>query len=169
MDIEMEDATSGIRATEAITADDPKARIIYLTAHETEQTILTAMASGAADYLVKGCGKAHMLEHMRQVLQGAPMLDSKIQEIVMNEYKRLHRSEKSLFYFITKIGSLTPTERELVRYLLDGYKLREIAETRHVEIVTVKTQIHTLLGKFGCKHSSEVVKLITDLGITQLF
>lgn len=87
----------------------------------------------------------------------------------MREYKRLHKSEQGLVWFITKTGTLTPTERELVRYLLDGYKVKQIAEERHVEVVTIKTQIHSLLVKFQCKRTTEVVRLIEQLGLADLF
>ncbi len=169
MDIEMEDATAGIRATETILSRHPQVKVVYLTAHETEQTIITSMATGAVDYLVKGCTDTHMLEHLRGVRDGTQNLDAKIQGIVMREYKRLHKSEQGLVWFITKTGTLTPTERELVRYLLDGYKVKQIAEERHVEVVTIKTQIHSLLVKFQCKRTTEVVRLIEQLGLGDLF
>jgi hypothetical protein len=59
---------------------------------------------------------------------GDPMLDARIQQTVLKEYTLLRRSEKSLLFFINNVSQLTPTERALVRYLLDDKKLREIAE-----------------------------------------
>ena len=47
MDIEMEQMNSGILATEAIREENPEAGIIFLTAHETREMIVTAMGAGA--------------------------------------------------------------------------------------------------------------------------
>lgn len=168
MDIEMEDMNAGIRASELI-LDEKSANIIFLTAHETETVILSSMAVGAVDYVVKGCPEEVLLEHIRRAYSGSPMLDAKIQNLVLREYSRLRQSEESLLFFIHNISRLTAAERELVKLLLMDKKVKEIAEIRCVEIVTVKTQIKSLLRKFGCSRSKEIVKIIQELGITHLF
>lgn len=169
MDIEMENLTAGIIATEMIRDDNPDARIIFMTAHETKEMILSAMGTGAIDYIVKGCPEEEVLDHIRSAYRGKPLMNSKIQEILLQEYKRLQKSEKSLFYFINNISNLTNTERILIRMLLEDKKVKEIAQERNVEIVTVKTQINGLLKKFGCSRSKEIVKLIKDLNLVHLF
>ncbi len=169
MDIEMESANAGVIAAEQILAYNPKILIVYLTSHETEKTVITAMATGAVDYIVKGLTKEQLLEHLHQVVNGDAQLDTKIQKVLMSEYQRLRKSENSLLFFIKKLSDLTPAEKELVRFLLQGYKIKEIAEIRYVEIGTIKTQIHSLLRKFDCKRTSEVVKTIEELGISELF
>ena len=169
MDIEMETLNAGIQATEKILDADPDAKVIFLTAHETESMILTSMGAGAVDYIVKGCSEEELLRHIRAAYEGEPMLDARIQHTVLKEYSRLRRSERSLLFFINSVSKLTPTERALVRCLLDGFKLREIAEMRFVEVVTVKTQIKGLLRKFGCTRSKEIVEMIRELGVEHLF
>lgn len=169
MDIEMENMSAGVTAAEAIRDFDPDRMILYLTAHDTEKMILTAMGTGAVDYIVKGCPDGEVLAHIRSAAAGRPMLDAKIQNTVMQEYNRLRRSERSLLFFINNVSQLTATERELVRLLLQGKKVKEIAAIRCVEVVTVKTQIKGLLHKFGCSRTKEIVEMIQQLGITHLF
>ena len=169
MDIEMERLTAGIEATEQILEEDPEAKVIFLTAHETDEMVLTSMGAGARDYVVKGGEDEVLLSHIRAVHRGTPMMDARIQQIMLKEYSRLRRSEQSLLFFIEKVSHLTPTERALVRYLLDGYKAREIAEARCVEIVTVKTQTKELLRKFNCKRTREIVEIVHQLGLERLF
>lgn len=169
MDIEMETLNAGIQATEKILDIHADARVIFLTAHETESMILTSMGAGAVDYIVKGCSEEELLRHIRAAYEGEPLLDARIQHTVLKEYSRLRRSERSLLFFINSVSRLTPAERALVRCLLDGYKVREIAEMRCVEVVTVKTQIKGLLRKFGCTRSKEIVEMIRELGVEHLF
>ncbi len=52
MDIEMENPNAGITATEQIREMLGNANIIFLTVHDTNEMILTAMGAGAVDYLV---------------------------------------------------------------------------------------------------------------------
>lgn len=169
MDIEMETATAGISAAEHILEKHPDVQVIFLTAHETENMILTSMGAGAVDYIVKGCSDEELLAHIRAAAEGHPMLDAKIQNMVFREYSRLRASEKSLLFFINSVSKLTSAERDLVRLLLEGKKVREIAEIRCVEVVTVKTQIKSLLRKFGCARTKDIVELIRELNVAHLF
>ncbi len=169
MDIEMETATAGIRAAERILEAQPDMMIIFLTAHETENMILTSMGAGAVDYIVKGCPDEELLMHIRSAAAGRPMLDGKIQNMLLKEYSRLRASEKSLLFFINSVSKLTSAERDLVRLLLEGKKVREIADIRCVEVTTVKTQIKGLLRKFGCARTRDIVELIRELNVAHLF
>ena len=169
MDIEMETIDAGIRAAELITAKHPEIKIIFLTAHETDDMITSAMGTGAVDYVVKGCEEERLLEHIRRAHQGRAELEPKIQNTVMQEYARLRRSERSLIFFINNVAHLTPAEHELVKLLLQDKKVAEIARLRCVEVVTIKTQIKSLLRKFGCTRTKEIVATIRELNVAHLF
>ena len=169
LDIEMETVNAGLMAAETVRDHHPDAKIIFLTAHETQQFILTAMALGAADYIVKGTDYEDIGVHIRNVFAGHPILESKVQSIIMQEYKRLKKTEESLMGFIHTVSLLTPAERELIKLLLRHYKVAEIAKERSVEMVTVKTQINSLLRKFEVSRSKEIVKIINELNIGHLF
>lgn len=169
MDIEMENRISGIIATEIILGKNKEAKIIFLTAHETEDMVLTAMGTGAVDYIVKGSPEEDIIHHIRSAYNGKPIMEGKVQAIIMKEYKRLQMSEKGLLFFINNISNLTNAEKEIIRLLLKKMKIREIAQKRGVEMVTVKTQITGLLQKLGVSRTKEVIKKITELNLTHLF
>ncbi|MFB7142188.1 response regulator [Gottfriedia sp. NPDC056225] len=169
MDIEMESAIAGIKATERIRDWDKNEKIIYLTAHETKEVILMAMGTGAIDFIVKGISEKDILAHIRNAYKGNSLLDMKVQQVVMQEYIRLQQSEKSLLFFIHNISNLTNTERQLIEFFLKGMKVNEIAKARRVEVVTIKSQINTLLKKFGVSRTKEIVKTLKDLNLAHLF
>ncbi len=169
MDIEMETVNAGILAAEQIRDQGKGQQVIFLTAHETDQTIITAMGTGAVDYIVKGCQEQEILRHIRNAYKGKPVMEARIQETIMREYSRLQRSERSLLFFINNVSQLTAAERELLRLLLDGKKVKDIAGIRCVEMNTVKTQIKGLLRKFGCSRTKEIVSMIQELNISHLF
>ena len=169
MDIEMETINAGIAAAEKIRDQGRGQQVIFLTAHETNQMIITAMGTGAVDYVVKGCPDEEILQHIRNAYGGKPVMESRIQETIMREYSRLQRSEQSLLFFINNVSQLTAAEREWLRLLLEGNKVKDIAHIRCVEIITVKTQIKGLLRKFGCSRTKEIVSMIQELNISHLF
>lgn len=169
MDIEMEQMNAGILATQRIRDELPDAGVIFLTVHETKEVIVTAMGAGALDYLVKGCPDEEILKHIRNAYEKHPMMEARIHETVMQEYVRLQKSEHSLLFFINNMSKLTATERELIKLLLRGYKVNEIAGIRCVETSTVKTQVKGLLRKFGCSRTKEIVQIIRELNVEHLF
>lgn len=169
MDIEMEKINAGIMAAEAIHYMNPEIKIIFLTAHETNEMVITAMATGSVDYIVKGIADEEVLKHIRSANEGQPLLEAKFQKTIMQEFNRLRSSERSLLFFINTISKLTPVERELVKLLLEGHKVAQIADIRCVEVVTVKTQIKSLLKKFGCSRTKEIVSRINELKVNHLF
>ena len=169
MDIEMDALNSGILATEEIHKFDPEIPVIFLTAHDTDEMIVTAMASGAVDYVVKSAEYDTILKHIRKAYEGEPILEARIQTKMRDELFRLSRTEKSLLFFINNISKLTPAERELIKLFLKNKKIDEIAKIRCVEVVTVKTQIKSLLKKFGLSRTKEIVKQIRELNIEHLF
>ena len=57
---------------------------------------------------------------------------------------------------------------ELLRLLLDGKNRREICQLRHVEMSTVKSQIHNILKKFDKKSVEEIRKMISSMNLYNL-
>lgn len=169
MDIEMEDLHSGIRATEQINDLNLATKIIYLTAHETREIVLTAMATGAVDYIVKNGDYPTIFRHIRAVMANQSLMAGVASNIILEEYQRLKKTEKNLVYFINNISQLTVSEREIIGLLLKGLKISQIAKERSVEVVTVKTQITSILRKFGERRTKEIVKMIRDLNLEHLF
>ena len=169
LDIEMDSSQAGIDAAAQIHVQKPQAKIMYLTAHDSDDMILTAMATGAVDFFVKGNPNKWLLRHIRMAAAGTPIMSEHAQAVMLQEYSRLRKSEESMLFFVHTLSLLTPTERELVRYLLQGLNLRQISEVRMVSKDTVKSQIRSIREKFGCAHTKEIVAQIRTLGLEHLF
>ncbi len=169
LDIEMESLYAGIYAAGVIKYEFPDSKIIYLTVHDSEEMVLTAMATGVNDYIVKGRANSEILEHIRMCMRGTPIINENIQSIFLKEYTRLRESEQSLLYFLEKLSKLTPAEREFLYYQLQGYNNREISELRYVSLETTKSQAKSIRDKFNAKRTKDVVRIIRSLNLEHLF
>lgn len=169
MDMEMESMYAGAHAAEQIIANGIKTKIIFLTIHEADDHVFTGMTVGAVDYLTKTMPTDEILEHIRQAQKGMPSIEPILQQRLMNEFSRMRRSEKSFIYFVHKISELTPAEKELIHLLFEEKTVKQIAQIRSVEIVTVKTQIQRLLRKFGMHRTKDILELLRQLGMERLF
>ncbi len=169
MDIEMETPTAGIISATEILDLEPDVKIIFLSVHEDDNTIVSSMATGAVDYMVKSDNAQSIISHIKKAYMDKVEMEAKIQSCMRNEFLRLSKSNSDIIKFTKKISSLTHSEREIISLLLKGLKINEIAKIRCVEAVTIKTQIGHLLKKFGVKRSKEIVEQINNLNLAELF
>jgi len=170
MDIEMESHQDGIEAAGRLSAMKPELGVIFLTVHEDDETIYKAYTlNNARDYLVKSAEHAEILHSIEGAFKdqthGSPSKASKLQ----SEFSRLKQTENSLLFFMGILSQITQAEREIIKLLLQSYKVEEIAQIRMVEAVTIKSQINTLLKKFNMRRTREIVSLIHKLNISFLF
>ncbi|WP_228725004.1 response regulator [Caproicibacter fermentans] len=100
MDIEMETLNSGIEAAEIIRDKKHDQKIIYLTAHDTDDMILTAMGTGAVDYVVKGQDYEELLRHVRAAYRGEPIMEVNIQQKIIGGVFQAPplRAQPAVFY-----------------------------------------------------------------------
>lgn len=64
--------------------------------------------------------------------------------------------------------SLTPKEKEIVKYLARGMAAKEIAAITNTSVNTVNNQKNHLLAKFGCINGTELVSRLTQMGYLKL-
>lgn len=169
MDIEMESGNSGIIAAQNIINFNDRIKIIFLTVHEDDKTIIEAINNGGTDYVIKTRDCKVVIEHVLRAHEDKVVLDAAIQNIFHEEYLKLSKSKNENLKFLRKVILLTPSERAIIYYLLKNIKPIEIANIRYVEVVTIKKQIGTLLKKLDEKRSKAVVKKIIEIGIESLF
>lgn len=63
---------------------------------------------------------------------------------------------------LKKLG-LTPAEQELVALMLQGLRLKEIAERRNVTLHTVRSQVAASMGKLGVHRQSDLIREVLAL------
>ena len=86
----------------------------------------------------------------------------------MGEFKRVRSCENSFLLAVNIVTSLTSTELEILDLLIQHKTRAEICALRHVEMSTIKSQIHEILKKFDLDSTGEVVSLIDRMGLYDL-
>lgn len=165
MDIEIEKKDAGLRAVEEIYHAGLNPKIIILTVYEEDEMIFTAFQLGVCDYLLKNAPQEEVLTSIRNAYHNNSPLRPELATKILGEFKRVKSYETSFLFAVNIVSSLTQTELELLRLLLDGKSRREICALRHVEMSTVKTQVHNILKKFGKKSIDEVASLIQSMNL----
>lgn len=168
-DVEMSSKTDGILCAKQIMTFYPYVRIIFISVHDDDDIIFSAFEANAVDYLLKSASSEEVLSSIRTAYQNRSPISPFVADKLRFEFNRLKKNEQSLMYFLNVIFMLTASEREIVRLLMEGYKVREIAQERNVELSTIKSQITTLLKKFGVKRTKDILLALEQLHIDDMF
>ncbi len=146
MDIRM-DGMTGLAAAEQILAEDPKARILFLTTFSDDEYILQAFRIGAKGYLLKQDFDS-IVPAIRAVCLDQRVFGNEIMER-MPALLRGHRPGLAAH-------GLTERETELVTLVADGKTNREIAETLYLSEGTVRNYLSVILEKLGLRDRTQL-------------
>ena len=165
MDIEMESKKAGLEASKQILSQFPQTKIIILTVYEEDDLVFDAFKIGVVDYMLKNSKSDHIIKGVKDAYYDRSPIRHVIADKIRKEFQRVKNNEESFLYNLQILIQLTPTELDILHLLVKGKSRREICDIRHVEISTVKSQIHSILRKFDKSTIIEVIDLLNDLKI----
>lgn len=168
MDIEMETADAGLRAAQEIFQRDQNVKIIILTVYEEDELIFMAFQMGVCDYILKNAKPEEVIHSIRCAYENNSPLRPELASKILGEFKRVRSCENSFLYAVNIVSSLTTTELEILDLLINHKTRTEICQLRHVEMSTVKSQIHGILKKFGKSSVEEIIDLIDSMKLYNL-
>lgn len=168
MDIQMETRTAGIEAAEQILKNRPDVKIIILTILEDDNLLFQAYCAGVMDYIIKTDSITQILNSIRDVYRNQLILRPKYAEKIIDELVRVREQQKSLLFSLDILTKLSNSEFEVLECLYNGMNTREISDARYVSIATIKSQIHSILAKFGMHNVKEVLKKLEEVNFSQI-
>jgi two-component system response regulator NreC len=153
---------SGLDATQAILANKPDTKIVFLTVHEEDDKLFGAIRYGAKGYLLKNIPAAKMLTALRGLMKGEAPLSRKMTGRILNEFKRGDRSYQEIH---DTFKQLTQREIEVLKEMVKGATNPEIAEHLVISVNTVKNHVSNILKKLEVKNRREAANLAKSHGI----
>jgi len=168
MDILMETPTAGLEAVEEILETQPDIRVIILTIHEDDSLLFRAYCAGVMDYILKTDSVTDIANAVRNVHSNQMMLRPDVAKKIVDEFARMKIQQESLLYTYNIMSKLTNSEFEILTQVYQGNKYRQIADTRFVSIVTIKSQVNRILHKFDAKSMKDVINILKRTGFDDI-
>lgn len=165
MDIAMEESESGLHASKVLLEEKKDLKIIILTVYEEDELIFTAFQLGVCDYIFKNALPEEIIKSIKNAYENKSPLRPELASRILSEFKRVRSYETSFLYALNIVSTLTPTEMDILSLLLLHKTRHEICKLRHVEMSTVKTQIHNIRRKFGSKTIGEIIYIIDSMNL----
>ncbi len=139
----------GIDTIPRLIEASPHTRIIILTVYAERAVVRRALDGGAMGYILKSTSAEELLHGIG---------------IVAGGNKFICRESQQLFEGITDSeSSLTMREREVLRLIVEGYTMKQIADKLNLGFETVHSYTKYLRQKLGCNNSASLVRRAIEL------
>jgi DNA-binding NarL/FixJ family response regulator len=149
----------GLAATRAIKQECPHTSVIIITTHDHPDYLLAALQAGAAGYILKDVSRHDLLTAIRQVLRGEAILNGDLAVRALQQLVGGTRQEE------TPMEQLTPREREVLEYIVQGHTNREIAGRLSLSVGTVKIHVEHIIGKLGVSDRTQAAVRAVEHGV----
>jgi DNA-binding NarL/FixJ family response regulator len=138
------------------------AKIIVLTMYDDEEYIKEAMKAGAAGYVHKGAVDTELFKAIDKVQLGELYLSPRESQTLLNTL--LKSGEKAVDEKDPYV-LLSTREREVLKRIVYGYSLSEIAEELSISIKTVETYKIRVMEKLDISKKSGLVDYALRYGL----
>ena len=157
MDLTMPGPPSGDVIREVLRAC-PQTRVLVLTMHDDPAYLASAMAAGAAGYVVKKVADSELLSAIRAVHAGRTFVDlTQSLDTAPPAAPAAAKAERP--------KDLSRRESEVLRLLAQGYSNQQIATQIKVSVKTVETHRTRLSEKLGLKGRAELYRFAVESGL----
>lgn len=159
MDIRMP-RIDGLTATETIRARDGAPEVLILTTFDADEHVLRALRAGAAGFLLKDTPPAEIIEAVRRVAAGEPILSPSVTRRLIQHVTNARRNPAQ-----DRIDRLSERERAVVIAIGQGKSNAEIGADLYMSVATVKAHVSRLLAKLELNNRVQVALLAHDAGL----
>lgn len=136
MDLRMR-GTDGVTAIGELTRLGVACRVVVLTTYDADSDVLSAIAAGAAGYLLKDAPREDLLRAIHAAAAGEAVLAPSVASRLVG---RIRAPEAAV---------LSPRELQVLALVADGATNSAAGTRLHLSEATVKTHLLSIFGKLG--------------------
>ncbi|MCQ4200312.1 response regulator [Streptomyces sp. NPDC058737] len=164
MDVRMP-GRDGLSATRELLSRPSPPRVLILTTFDSDDLVLDALRTGALGFVLKDTQPPQLLEAVRSVADGNPVLSPAATTRVIaaatgpqSSYAR----DSSRDAARKQLAMLTERELDTARAIADGLGNPEIARRLHISVATVKAHTGSLFAKLAVENRVQIALLVRD-------
>ncbi|MCW2748139.1 MAG: DNA-binding response regulator [Nocardioidaceae bacterium] len=163
MDIRMP-VMDGLAATQELLTLMTPPKVIVLTTFDADEYVVRALSSGANGFLLKDTHPADIVDAIKRVALGEPMLSPSVTEQLIRQVTDQAPTERHDHAY-ARVKELTERERDVAIAVGRGQSNAEIAIELHMSVATVKAHISHLFTKLDATNRVQVAICMHEAGL----
>ena len=163
MDIRMP-IMNGLDATERLMAQPQPPEVVVLTTFDADDHVVRALAAGASGFLLKDTPPEQIVEAVRRVAAGDPILSPSVTRQLIARVQDLGGDDRAT-KARERLADLTDRERDVALALARGLSNADIARELHLSVPTVKAHISRLFSKLDVTNRVQIAICVHDAGL----
>ena len=140
---------SGLEALEQLKNRGVASKFVILTMHKEASVAARAMRAGASAFLLKHSAGNELIDAIDEVLDGRTYLSPAVTKDILAALDE-GRGDKI---------ELTRRQRDVLRLIVEGRRMKEIAAILDLSARTVETQKYEMMRVLGVQSTAELVAL----------
>jgi DNA-binding NarL/FixJ family response regulator len=160
MDLDMP-GMNGIDAIRELRRRAPGVAVLVLTMFDNDESLFTAMRTGARGYLVKGAEQEQIVRAVRAVVAGEVVFGAGIAERALAYFTAAPESGRAA----RPLPELTDREMEVLRLVADGLNNAEIARRLFLSEKTVRNHVSSIFAKLRVDDRSQAIVRARRVGL----
>lgn len=155
-------ALSGLEAARRLLAQRTDIRWVFLTMNEDPELAAEALRLGASGYVLKSAAAKELFDAVAEALAGGSYISPQIAQRTLGRLARPGDGEGA---GSKKERVLTVRQEEVLRFLAEGYSMKEIAAALHITPRTVAFHKYKMMETLGVETSAELIKYAIHNGL----
>lgn len=155
---------NGIEATTEIVRHCPETKVIILSMYDDENSVISAIRSGARAFVLKKASDQELLEALRTVAKGGSYLSPQVSDRLLS---RIQRGETDNRRTPQALEGLSPRELQVLRLVAEGKTSKEIAVLLDLGLQTVRSYRKTMMKKLNVSNVAGLTQLALSAGLTR--
>lgn len=156
LDIEMP-KLSGVEVTKTIKKDFPNIKILILSMYNNERFVQSLIELNVDGYILKNKGKEELVLAIKCIAEGEEYFGREVNKTYRASQKRKSKVEQKI--------RLTKREKEVLKYIAEGYTTPMISEALFIADSTVETHRRNLIEKTNVPNSKALIRYAIDNGL----
>jgi DNA-binding NarL/FixJ family response regulator len=156
---------NGVETTAEILRYHPDCKIVILSMYDDENSVVSAIRSGARAFILKKASDMDLIEALRMVSRGGAYLSPQVSDRLLT---RIQKGDLESRAAPSALEALSPRELQVLRMVAEGKTSKEIAVMLDLREQTVRSYRKTMMKKLGVNNVAGLTQLALSTGLTQL-
>ncbi len=156
---------NGIETTQEILRFHEDCKVVILSMHDDENSVVGAIRAGARAFILKRASDMDLVDALRMVAGGGVYLSPQVSDRLLT---RIQKGDLEARQSHSALQALSPRELQVLRLVAEGKTSKEIANVLDLSEQTVRSYRKTMMRKLGVNNVAGLTQLALSTGLTQI-